>query len=297
MMLGGAVPALAVTGSGSIATNYTRTGSTNPAESLTYTVSDQSVTSAETTVAPALTVGTAEYAEDAAGARSISLTFADCTTPGIYSYTLTPALTPNNEAGIEFAGEVLTVTYTVYYNEDGELASAVAVKNAQDLKLSSDTPIAIEYRSGKLSVQKSVLGNLGDKTKEFDITVTLVAADGKAYGSSAYAVEGQADNAASIAVGTPTIFHLHDGETVLIADLPDGMTYTVSETVPRGYTNTISSTPAIEAAETRQVTVENTKQGDIDTGVFLNNAPYIAILGGVAAAAIVVAIRRRHSED
>lgn len=299
MMLGGAVPALAVTGTGSIATNYTRTGTTNPAESLTYIVSNPHVTNGEATAAPGLTVGTATYAEDAAGARSISLTFDDWSTPGVYSYTLTPQLTPSNEAGVEFDNDVLSVTYTIYYGEDGNLASAVAVKDAQGLKLSSVTPIAIDFRSGNLSVQKEVIGNLGDKNKEFDITVTLIAAAGKAYGSSAYAVTGQDDNATSIAVGTETTFHLHHGETIVISDLPDGMTYTVSEVTPADfdYESTISATPAIEAAETKQVTVENTKEGDIDTGIFLDNVPYIAILGGVAAAAIVVVNRRRHGED
>lgn len=297
MMLGTAVPALAVTGSGSIATSYTRTGSTNPAESLTYTVSSPTVTSGEAEDAPALTVGTAHYAKNTAGTGSISLTFADCTTPGIYTYTLTPTLTPSTEAGVEFGNAVLTVTYTVHFDENGELASAVAVKNAQGFKLNADTPILIDYRSGNLSVEKTVLGNLGDKTKEFAITVTLVATDGKTYGSSAYTVTGAQDNAASIAVDTPVTFHLHHGEKVLISDLPDGMTYTVSESVPSDYRSEISPTPAIEAAETKQVVVENTKERDIDTGVFLNNAPYIAILGGVAVAAIVVVNRRRHSED
>lgn len=296
MMLGTAVPALAVTGEGSIATSYTRTGSTNPAESLTYAVSSPTVTSGDAAAAPALTVGMADYAKDASGTRSIALTFADCTTPGIYAYTLTPVLTPSNEAGVTFEDETLTVTYTVYYDEDGRLASAVAVKDPSGFKLDEKAPVLIDYRSGGLSVQKDVLGNLGDRTKEFDITVTLVAADGKAYGSSAYAVTGSDDSPTSIEVGKATTFHLHDGEKVVIADLPDGMTYSVNETVPAGYESKVSETPAIMEGETKAVVVENRKEGDIDTGVFLSNAPYIAILGGVAAGALLV-MRRRRSED
>jgi hypothetical protein len=45
-----------------------------------------------------------------------------------------------------------------------------------------------------------------------------------------------------------------------------------------------------------KVTVTNTKEGTVDTGVLLNNAPYIAIIGGAAVVAIYVVNKRRHSD-
>ena len=41
----------------------------------------------------------------------------------------------------------------------------------------------------------------------------------------------------------------------------------------------------------------NTKNGDIDTGVYLDNLPYILVFAGVLAIAVVFAVRRRRFED
>lgn len=305
MALGGAVPALAVTETKSVAVQYkTSNGTTSPAETVTYDVASPTVTDGTAQTAPVLTVDGVSYAKDSATAagytQDVVLHFADTDTPGVYTYTLTPSYSDPGQAGLVTDNDTLTVKYTVYYGTDGNLTTAVAIrKGSSTTKLSADTPIVMQFNTGNLDVSKSVQGNLGDKEKEFDITVTLTRAEGATYGTT-YTVTGAgADDDTTIAVGTPATFHLHDGEHVQISDLPDGMTYTVTEGDHTGYESQVSAQNPIskDSPRTVTVTVTNTKNGDIDTGVFLNNAPYLAILGGVGAAAIIVINRRRHAND
>ncbi len=303
MALGGAVPALAVEGTRSVAVQYkTSNGTTSPAETVTYTKTSSEVTDGTAQTAPELTVTGVSYAKDSATAagytQDVVLHFADTDTPGVYTYTLTPSYSDPTQAGLVTDNDTLTVKYTVYYGTDRNLTTAVAIrKGSSTTKLSADTPIVMQFNTGNLDVSKSVQGNLGDKTKEFDITVTLNRAEGATYGTT-YTVTGDTDNAnTTITAGGSATFHLHNGEHVQIANLPNGMTYTVTEGAYEGYTSHVSDPTAISTGDTKTVTVTNTKNGTIDTGVFLNNAPYLAILGGVGAAAIIVINRRRHAND
>lgn len=54
--------------------------------------------------------------------------------------------------------------------------------------------------------------------------------------------------------------------------------------------------PTAMTSKGATVTVTNTKNGTVDTGVLLNNAPYIAIIGGAAVVAIYAVNKRRHSD-
>ena len=45
------------------------------------------------------------------------------------------------------------------------------------------------------------------------------------------------------------------------------------------------------------IVIDNKKDVDIDTGVFLDTLPYILILGVAAAGAVVLVKRRKHSDD
>lgn len=309
MALGGAVPALAVEGTGSVAVQYKTNGKTSPAETVNYTVTGSKVETGTARTVPDLTVDGVSYAKDSATAagytQDVVLHFADTDTPGVYTYTLTPSYGDPHQAGLVTDNATLYVTYTVSYNADGVLKPTVAIRKGSpdaQTKLSAKTPIVMQFNTGTLDVTKSVQGKLGDKTEEFKITVTLNGngVDGAAYGTQ-YAVTGDSDNDnKTIAVGTPATFLLHDGENVQIADLPDGMTYEVTEAdyKDEGYTSQVSDpTGAISTGDTKTVTVTNTKDPSIDTGVFLNNAPYLAILAGVGAAAIIVINRRRHAND
>ena len=50
-------------------------------------------------------------------------------------------------------------------------------------------------------------------------------------------------------------------------------------------------------ATAKTATFTNTKGGDIDTGVYLDNLPYLLVFAGVLAIAAVFVVRRRRFED
>ena len=102
-------------------------------------------------------------------------------------------------------------------------------------------------------------------------------------------------------------FTLTHGQTMNFLNLPEGVTYTVKEVnVPEGYKTYINDadTPATGTEGTISdtavtISYENVN-GDttIDTGVILDNAPYIALMMVVVAGAAVMIIKkRRHFED
>ena len=85
------------------------------------------------------------------------------------------------------------------------------------------------------------------------------------------------------------------------------MTYTVTEADYTGNNGGyLDPTPAYSedagthneidtASET--LTITNTKTGDVDTGVILDNAPYILMLAVVAGGAMTLVIKKRREEE
>ncbi len=125
-------------------------------------------------------------------------------------------------------------------------------------------------------------------------------------------------------------FYVKDDTTVTFSNIPYGINYTVEETVPSGDTykneikftsnskdeaekvlfngkaltadtdsasmddsaNTKTATGSISDAHD-EVTIENNKVKSVDIGVFLSNAPFIALLGVAGAGAAVLVRRKR----
>lgn len=79
---------------------------------------------------------------------------------------------------------------------------------------------------------KEVTGNLGDKSKYFDFTITLTGKNGATYNQDGYAVTlgSYSKNPQTIKIGDRTPFKLKHGDTITINNLPKDVTYTVEET-------------------------------------------------------------------
>lgn len=142
---------------------------------------------------------------------------------------------------------------------------------------------------------------MGNKGKYFKFTVTLKAPENKevksaiGVGSTSYP-----SNPKSITVDTATDFYLKNGETLSFTNVPYGVTYTVTE-ANEGYTTTVNGTDGTTAngtigGKTTNVAYINTKNGEVDTGVVLNNMPYILVLAVLAAGVAVFIIRKRRED-
>lgn len=105
---------------------------------------------------------------------------------------------------------------------------------------------------GSLQVSKRVTGSAGDPTREFTFTVTLS-------NRNLTGIYGQMTFVNGVAT-----FTLHDGETILAENLPDGITYTVTEAEADqdGYSTTAAGdTGTITAGGTASAVFTNHRPG------------------------------------
>lgn len=175
------------------------------------------------------------------------------------------------------------------------------------------------YAEGSLSVTTDIKGNFADRTKTFDVEVTFNAPENKTvtgsiyFGDDTVAVEGGWNTSKTVTIT------LGLGDTITFKNIPDGVTYTVAEKdySAEGYNNPVYSFDnAEEIGDTANagdewasnnavgtisddadtVTIVNEKNVTIDVGVFLENAPFVAlILLVVAVAAVMIITRRRRA--
>lgn len=266
----------------------------SPAETFTLEqVGNGRVTDGDATSAPALgTITGATFAEGAATANGatagITIALPTYTTVGVYEYTLQEVA--GITAGVTYYGNTIKLVVTVI--NDGAIRVAAVHTESQGTK---NDRFENTYSAGTLSITKTVTGNLGDKNKYFEFTVKLTGVDGKTYGDS-YAVSGgsNAENPTSIKIGEETTFLLKHGDTISIANLPYGVTYTVTETAADGYTTTKEGdTGTITAAAQTAAFTNDKNKSDIDMGVSMDSLPYILMLVVVGAAVVVIATRKK----
>ena len=242
---------------------------TSPAETFTLVQDGKGrVTNGDATEAPALgTITGATYEEGAATVSGttgdITVALPEYTNVGVYEYTLKEV--DGKTAGVTYYDKGIKLVVTVVNDNNGKLRIAAVHTESTGEAKSDNFPNT--YKAGELDVSKTVTGNLGDKNKYFEFKVTLTGEEGKTYRDS-YA----------------------------IANLPYGVTYTVTETAAEGYTTEkTGDTGEINAAD-QAAEFTNNKAGSIDTGVVLNNMPYILVLAVLAAGVAVFIIRKRRED-
>lgn len=274
---------------------------TSPVETFTLEqVGDGVVTESDETTAPKL--GTITGATFAAGDASATGKVGEITIQlppyekvGVYTYTLKEVA--GTTAGVTYYGNNIRLVVTVANGTNGTLRIAAVHTETEEGEDKSDT-FQNTYSAGTLNISKTVTGNLGDKTKYFEFKVTLTGETGKTYGAT-YAVSGGSNSAnpSSIVIGTETTFLLKHGETISIANLPYGVSYTVTETAADGYTTTKTGDTGSIAAAEQTAAFTNTRGATIDTGVMLDSMPYVLALVIVAGGAAVMFVRKRRVED
>lgn len=273
---------------------------TSPAETFTLeqfgvgTVKDGDATSA-----PALsTITGATFAEGAASAvgtvGDITVQLPTYEKVGIYEYTLKEV--NNGKAGVTYRNDNIKLVVTVMQGTDGKIR--VAAVHTEDENGEKSDSFENTYSAGTLKVSKTVAGNLADHDKYFEFEVTLTGETDKTYGDS-YTVSGGSsdENPTSITIGNKAYFKLKDGETISIKNLPYGVNYVVTETVAEGYTTEkTGDTGSINDAE-QTAAFTNTKNGEVDTGISLDNLPYILLLCLAAFGAAALFFKKRNALD
>lgn len=287
----------------------TNEGTISPAEMFEFTIVRTSVTDAGTgtTVAnmPIATIGTVTYAKNDATisgtTKNLTVTLPTYESVGIYTYTIKEK--DGLKAGVTYFEDDITLVVTVIQTASG-LVRIPAVHTEGEGEDATKTDIfPNEYSAGDIQIKKTVTGNLGDKEKFFDVVVTLTGVVGKKY-DNPYVVSGgsNTENPETITVGTPATFKLKGGETIEIANLPYGVTYTVVET---DYTGEGYDTAVYDFGDTAKkinsaldkVEITNNKTVDVDTGISLDSIPYFLILGFAILGSGVMFFRKRQNAN
>ena len=238
---------------------------------------------------------------------------------GKYTYELS-----ENEAnipGVTCDTTKLTLVVSVVNanatNPDGENFAYYAALSKNGEKISYTDAFTNTYSALQGTVTKKVEGDFADLSKTFKFKVTLskiAEAEGKTNnykGAIVSSTNNTVNNPATISFDDGVGYvYLKRGDTVTISNLPAGVSYTIEEVQDDGYLltdyktkiNDVDSTDRIAShekiAESFNDTYTNTREGTPDTGVILDNAPYIALMMVVVAGAAVMIIKkRRHFED
>ena len=295
----------------------------SPAETFTLKQTKSEVVDSEATTAPALgTITGATFAEGAATAEGATGTITIQLPPyekvGIYKYTLEEEA--GSTAGVTYYGNEIKLVVTVVNDGAGKVRVAAVHTEAEKANGGFDSitkgeggksdTFANTYKANELEVSKDVTGNLGDKEKLFQFHVTFT----KKSTEDAPKLIKYEDAAGkhTIAFGTngkATVdFKLKDDSELHFTNIPEGVSYTVWEDsyATDGYKTYIgsetednedSSAEGTATTEKAAVAFINHKGGDVDTGVILDNAPYILMLAVVAGGAMTLVIKKRREEE
>lgn len=311
-----------------ITKKYTVTGSEEkkaPAETFTFTVTpgakvngaEKTVEKSEATTIPTMaansnekTVAFTALTEDGTGTFTVDVANLNITKPGMYYYTVTE--TPSNTAGVDYAAKSMIMVITAGYADDGEDSSLSYWAALHDSTNYNDKNSKFEntYTAGSLKVTKKVTGSLGDKDKKFNVDVTFTAPAGKTVKSTITYVNNGAESIAPGAWKLNTTTNQYEAKvTVELAhkgsvqfnNIPKDVTYIVEEQDYSGaeYTATYEGDKSGTIAnDVKSTTITNHKGDDnIDTGVILDNAPYILMLAVVAGGAMTLVIKKRREEE
>lgn len=241
------------------------------------------------------------------------------TRPGIYYYTVTE--TDKGIQGVTYAKPLTMKVTAGYATADAtELTYWVALTRDtaetnfmfnQDKKVGQDKAFENTYSAGDLVITKAIRGSNGDRTHEFNFTITLSGQKGT---KVSYMVNNDPITDTIGENGTLTISNIKmaDNDQFVISNIPYGVTYTISEAT-EGYTatakkgsgtanltitdTTAAYTDSVDATSTTIAFTNTLGNTVIDTGVILDNAPYMLMLAVVAGGAMTLVIKKRREEE
>ena len=145
---------------------------------------------------------------------------------------------------------------------------------------------------------------------------SVISISGGSYENNPTSITFKDDDDNYVSEVSTTIYIKHD-EKITLSNIPYGVTYTVTETdySDDGYTTsyaqddthsyinedeeTITTEGTINLSDTAKetVTITNNKGMDVDTGIFVDNLPYIIILAGVAVGMGVFFMKKRTANN
>ncbi len=229
---------------------------------------------------------------------------------GVYSFPVTEVA--GDTAGMNYDGKtyylVITVLNNPNYDPDAEpedtdppfLRVLTFLDPGLDVKTDA---FDNSFEAGNLTVDKVIAGNYADPDDEFEITVTVTPDElGEGFynikqGPIVWGDTTEFTTEATTGVIT-AVYTLKGGESFTIENLPYDVTYTVTEVPATGYTPAGEvTTPAPMDSSLEEVTITNTRNTTVDTGISLDSLPYILLLIAAVAGMGVLFAKKRKNTD
>ena len=287
----------------------------------------------ETEEGDKLYTGTITFAEGEAeslpdATKTIDLYMPQYNHVGVFTYKITE--TQNNTAGVVYDGrELFLKVYVVNQSEEGgQTAEQGLVRYGVLYEVGpEDEIIKVEgfinqFLATNLEINKEVTGNMGELDRYFDITVNLTAPEYlEGEGGATYKEVNspvrivRMDGAEEEVLVASLTFEdgkasvpltIRHGQTIIIENLPYGVMWEVAEAdyTGEGYSITINELPMfIEGNEVNFVSnlveeladvfILNHREQDVETGVILENLPYVTIVVLVTGGLVGFVFKKR----
>lgn len=294
-------------------------------DTFTFTIAGQKVENSAVKTVPAITNPTKTVTLTASkdgATQDFTVKYGDLniTRPGVYYYTITES---GSYAGVTGTNSLILKVTAGYEGNRKTLSYWSAVRETENSNKGAG--FTNTYKAGSLSVTKNVTGSLGDHESDFyflvslssdkNVTSTVSYAGGRnKNGDFTFTKNGEGENATWTA---SKVLKLHDNETFTISNLPYGVSYDVKELSDSTNVNstvdgdakltvdgteyTVSydkvATGALNAASAATTITNSAGTATIDTGVILDNAPYIALLAIVAIGGVALMLNKRRRDE
>lgn len=295
-------------------------GTISPEETFTFTFSNGTVADAaegvSAPVIPSVTVDFAKGEAIAAGLRKrVPVPLSGITWPSVGIYTYDVNQTAGSTADVFYDNKTLKMKVTVALDENAGddakyyvafVTTTIADSNGDGITDVKSGSFENTYSAGSLAVTKNVTGNMGDRNKEFNVTVTFTAPEGKTVRSTiGYTDNGEGKTIAPEAwsgnTASASITLKHD-ETVTFTNIPYGVNYKVVETdySVEGYETSYSVVNVNTDGEVvdsinEMVTITNNKGAVVDTGIALDSLPYVLLLA-VSVVGMAAFVMKKRAE-
>lgn len=302
------------------------------AEGITTPASIFKFTATSTTKgAPAATINNITFAEAENGtteqgiktvSKDSAISFEAFPHAGEYVYTV-KEIQESTDDGVEYSKDTYTLRVYVKNGNNGlEIRNMTAEKGTSDGTAEnkvSEMKFTNTYRkNAPLEITKVTTGDLADKTKDFDFTITITPSKTEKNPTSYTGMIG--DEEVIVNANQATTFQLHDGETLKFDSLPAGTRYEVTEagkedgykpsvTVMENGTTTVTDKKAssdeegissanvqatnLVGEDENKVTFTNTYKDVPLTGIFMNNLPFVIVIGIAVLALGALAILKK----
>lgn len=268
------------------------TGTVNPAETFNFTVGPGEVTGSGVSGVKVPQIEDFSISFDQGKLASFTnLQLPTFTHVGVYTYKITE--TAGNTAGMRYNTGTYKLQVTVLNNGAGGFTRVVTLVDGNDVKTDA---FVNEFSARSLVVEKAITGNDALFGDEFEVTVTLTPDEGKVIKEGPIRVTGAVDETGSVVKnddGTVTVtFKVTNESKVTIENIPYDVSYKVTEEA-RDYTATIENATGPINSLTKDVNITNDRDRIIETGVNLDNLPYILVLALVGVGLISFTVRKR----